>query len=116
MSTGEPDIRDLVRALNGFLGPTLVAALSASRDRRISIAWAEPDGPVPPSEALERLQCAHDQFRLIDGAEGGDVARLWFIGMNPRLGDASPAEAIREGRFADVAAAAREMAEGGGFS
>jgi hypothetical protein len=37
------------------------------------------------------------------------VARQWFIGANPWLGDESPVSAIREDRFTDVSAAAGAM-------
>jgi len=34
---------------------------------------------------------------------------MWFIGSNPWLGQDTPVDAIREGRFREVAAAAGAM-------
>ncbi|MCC3299270.1 hypothetical protein [Arthrobacter caoxuetaonis] len=106
----------LVRALVASLGRTLVAALAGEKDRSVVDGWCREERPAPGPEALERLQCAYEQWQLIEASEGADVARLWFIGMNPRLDGTAPVEAIMEGRFRDVAAAAREMAGGGGWA
>lgn len=104
--------RETVRFLNNALGPTLVAALSGTRDRTQSARWETGNGPEPDAAASERLQCAAVQWKLIEAAEGPDVARLWFLGANPWLGDDTPVTAIREGRFQEAAAAAKAMVEG----
>lgn len=64
--------------------------------------WAKLDGPTPDPDATERLHFGYKQWRCVSGAEGGDVARAWFIGANPWLGDSTPVTAIREGRFEEV--------------
>lgn len=104
-------IRDTVSFLNNALGPTLVAALSGTRDRTKSARWEAGDEPEPDAAASERLQCAAKQWKLIEASEGPDVARLWFLGANPWLDDDTPVTAIREGRFQETEAAAKAMVE-----
>lgn len=110
------DIREIAARLNDSLGAVLVAALAGSPNRKASYTWARSNGSMPTIPVIKRLQCAHAQWLLISAADGEQVARMWFIGMNPSLGDISPIEAIAADRFADVASAAREMAGGNGFS
>ena len=107
--TAPIDIREITRRLNGALGSTLVAGLAGSTDRSISRGWAQLSGPLPYVEAEERLRCAYAAWRAVAEAEGDDVARSWFIGSNPWLGEDSPVDAIREGRFQEVTAAAGAM-------
>ncbi|MCR2813875.1 hypothetical protein NQ166_12350 [Microbacterium sp. zg.Y1090] len=106
------DIHDIVRELNGALGPTLVAALAGSKDRKLPIRWAKEDGPEPRVEASRRLTFAHRQWLLLAAADGEHVARQWFIGSNPQLHEDTPITAIREDRRNDVAAAVKAFIEG----
>ena len=48
---------------------------------------------------------------MIASEHGVDVARVWFIGANPWLRYDTPVDAIREGLFTEVAAAARAMVD-----
>lgn len=96
------NIHEVVRELNASLGPTLVAALSGSKDRKLPIRWAKPDGPEPRMDAARRLMFAHRQWGLLAAADGDHVARQWFVGGNPRLGEDTPITAIREDRHQDV--------------
>jgi hypothetical protein len=99
---------ELARQLVQHLGPTLVALTAGVRDRKLPHKWAQADGPRPRDGALARLQVAHRCWNILATSESEDVARSWFIGANPRLGEESPAVAIREGedRFREVIAAA----------
>lgn len=105
--TNSARTRTLARQLTAALGPTLVSTLAGSKDPRVATGWASPDGPLPSADASLRLECAYDAWQEISAAEGDDVARAWFVGGNPWLGDDSPTTAIREGRFADVNTAAK---------
>lgn len=111
--TARMDIREIVRRLNNALGATLVAALAGYKDRKVSYGWAKEDGPTPKVAAIKRLQFAYDQWQLVAEAEGEHVARMWFIGANPWLGNDSPIDAIREDRFKDVGNAAAAMIDDG---
>ena len=46
-------------------------------------------------------------LEILCSVHSADVARAWFISMNPEPGDASPAEALSEGRSRQVMAAAQ---------
>jgi hypothetical protein len=107
--TARLGIREIVRHLNSALGATLVAALAGSKDPKISCRWARTDGAVPRPEAQARLQLAHRAWTAVSSVEGEHVARLWFLGANPWLGEVSPIEAIKEMRAKDVMAAAPAM-------
>lgn len=103
--TARLDIHEIVRQLNMHLGPTLVAALSGTKDWKMPIRWAKSDGPTPGATFNRRLQLAHRLWTSISALDGDDVARSWFIGGNPLLEDDTPVTAIREDRDRDVAAA-----------
>ncbi|QIS17137.1 hypothetical protein [Nocardia terpenica] len=103
---------ELARQLVQHLGPTLVALIANVRDRKLPHKWAQADGPRPRDAALVRLQVAHRCWSMLATAEGSDTARSWFIGANPRLGEESPALAIREGRYPEVVAAAVAFVDG----
>ncbi|KHL04490.1 hypothetical protein [Sinomonas humi] len=111
--TARLGIREIVRQLNGSLGPTLVAALAGAKDPKISYRWARTDGPEPRDEAQACLVLAHRAWQLVADVEGDHVARLWFVGANPYLGEVSPVEAISQNRAAEVMAAAKAMVEDG---
>lgn len=106
------DIHDIVRELNAALGPTLVAGLAGSKDRKLPIRWAKADGPEPRSDASKRLTFAHRQWTLLSAADGDHVARQWFIGGNPHLQEDTPITAIREGRHGEVAEAVKAFIGG----
>ncbi|MBM6622100.1 hypothetical protein JTF08_10815 [Micrococcaceae bacterium RIT802] len=110
--TNELGIREIVRRLNAGLGPTLVAALSGSKDRRISHKWAKDDGPEPNAAAFRRLMTGIRLWTELTDTHGEHVARLWFIGSNPWLEEDSPIEAVMEGRFKEVRVAANAMLTG----
>jgi hypothetical protein len=46
--------------------------------------------------------------------EGRDIARRWFIGGNPILGETTPVMAIREDRHAEVRRAAQAFIDDDG--
>jgi hypothetical protein len=103
------DVREITRRLNAALGGTLVATLAGSKDTKISHEWAETDGPEPSPDETTRLAFAYEQWQRVVEAEDEDVARVWFVGMNPWLGDDSPINAIREGRLKEVGYAVQSL-------
>lgn len=111
VGTARLGIREVVRQLNSALGATLVAALSGSKDPRISYKWARESGPEPKPAAVQRLLLAHRAWRLVSEIEGEHVARLWFIGANPWLDEISPIEAISKLESKKVMNAAQAMIE-----
>jgi outer membrane phospholipase A len=110
--TTRMDIHETVRQLTSHLGPTLVALLANVNDRKLPHKWSAADGPEPRDESKQRLMLAHRIWREISQSENDYTARNWFIGANPRLGEKSPAESLREGHLAEVKAAADAFLEG----
>lgn len=106
------DLHELVRRLVGHLGPTIVATLANVRDRKLPYKWSQEGGPEPRAESAARLYAAHRVWTLIASAENEHVARAWFIGTNPRLGEVQPMVALREGKLSEVLAAARAFVDG----
>lgn len=103
------DSRALVRRLTQVLGPTLVSPLAGATNTRGATTRVTPEGPNPNTEAIKRLRCAEAAWRALSEAESDDVARAWFVGGNPRLGEDTPVTAIREGRFTEVVNAVRSF-------
>ncbi|MCW4464825.1 hypothetical protein OK351_04805 [Glutamicibacter sp. MNS18] len=112
--TARMDIRQVVQELNEALGPTLVAALTGIKDRKQPIRWARSDGPVPTPQSHNRLILAHAEWKRLISQENDHVARSFFIGGNPMLGEDTPITAIREGRDAELVAAVDAFLEGDG--
>ena len=104
-ATARLDIHEVARQLNGHLGPSLVAALAGTPDRKLPIRWAKTTGPTPGADYQRRLQIAHRLWTLIAESESDQVARSWFIAANPLLDEDTPITAIREDRAKHVAAA-----------
>lgn len=100
---------ELVRELLEQLGPTIVAALTNTRDRTLPAKWIIKDGPEAPAAALARLQAAYQAWSTVAKVHGEEIARAWFTGANPRLHDQTPYIAIREHRCTEVLAAAEEF-------
>lgn len=112
-SASSNDQHEIARQLNEALGSTLVAALSGERNRKQPHEWTRPDGPEPPPDAWNRVRFAHQIWTTLEPEEGRDVARRWFIGGNPLLGESTPVIAIREDRHAEVRSAAQAFIDGG---
>lgn len=104
-------VREVTRRLNAALGGTLVSALAGASDTKTAHKWARETGPEPRNEATKKLLFAYEQWQRVAAAEGEHVARVWFIGASPWLGYDTPANAIREGRYAEVSAAAQALVD-----
>ena len=106
------DVTEIARFLQENLGQRLTALLAGLNDPKGVGRWVSgKNHPQPSMEA--RLQCGYQVFHLVQSVESPHTVRAWFIGMNPQLDDASPAEAIAEDRFREVMAAARAFVVGG---
>jgi hypothetical protein len=106
------EIHDLVRELNAALGPTLVAAATGSKDRKLPIKWAKDDGPRPGVDFERRLRLISRTWGAVAELEGPHVARAWFIGANPFLGERTPLTAIRDDDAAQVGRAVQAFLDG----
>lgn len=106
----EMSIGEVTTRLIGVLGPTLVASLAGSRDVSRFRRWSLETEPVSAAEE-EKIRCAMDVWDMVSNAEGDDIARLWFIGGNPWLGDKTPITGLRTGRLAQVRVAAQALVD-----
>lgn len=106
------DIAEIAGFLQESLGQRVTALLAGVADPKGVGRWAR--GEHRPQPAIERrLREAYQVFQLVQSVESPHTVRAWFIGLNPQLGDESPAEAIAEDRFREVMAAARAFVTGG---
>lgn len=100
------DLRELVAALIEALGPTLVQAMTGTKDRGMPARWARADGPEPRARTQEQLRLGYRVWSMMRQAEGPRVASAWLSGSNSRLGELTPITAIRELQAAEVVGAA----------
>lgn len=107
----EITIPDLMAALTQKLGSKLVAYI-VSKDPSTLSRWRSQESH-PSDESTRALRTAYQVFQLLESEESDHTIRAWFIGMNPQLDDASPAEALADGGNREVMAAARAFLAGG---
>jgi hypothetical protein len=88
---------EVVSELREVLGSRLVAYLGEAQGTSAVDGWA--DGKFEPAGAVQaRLRLALEAALTIEAVDGRRVARAWLQGMNPDLGDRSPADVLREGQ------------------
>ncbi len=104
----------LVKELRDLLGAKLVAYLGGVKETRAVRQWAEGTRAVSGGDDLQRLRVAYQAARLLAERDTAEVVQAWFQGLNPALGDRSPARLLREGGVDEVGpqvlAAARQFA------
>lgn len=101
----------IVARLQEVLGRDVVAIITGKTPRQVSRWVAGEAKPVAREQRVLR-----DTFQVVEllaEVDPDEVVRAWFIGMNPQLEDAAPAELIAEGRVRDVIAAARAFVNAG---
>lgn len=91
----------VVAELRDLLGPRLVAYLGSVRETRAVAQWAA-GARGPGEETRMRLRLALQLALMVAGADGPEVARAWFQGLDPELDDDSPARLVREGELAEI--------------
>jgi hypothetical protein len=110
-----PDV--LVKDLRDLLGAKLVAYLGGVRETRAVRQWADGTREIKDPADERRLRVAYQAATLIAERDRPDVVQAWFLGLNPQLGDRSPARLLREGDLDEVGpevlAAARAFAATG---
>lgn len=90
-------VPSLVDELRRVLGAKLVAYIAGVRETRAVRDWI--DGTRKPSpNAVQTLRLTYRIVRLVEQSEGTGVVAPWFQGMNPQLGDRSPARVLHEDR------------------
>ena len=84
----------LVAALREMLGARLVSYLAGADDPQMVGQWADGES-LPHPDTQERLRLAYRMVCVTTGSVPPRIAQTWFQGMNPQLGDRSPAWLIR---------------------
>jgi hypothetical protein len=104
----------LVKELRELLGARLVAYLGGVRETRSVRQWAEGTRSIGSNRDLSRWRVAYQAAVLLAERNHPSVVQAWFTGVNPVLGDRSPACVLREDELNDagpqVLAAARQFA------
>lgn len=102
----------MAASLQDALGQKLVAYIVNVTDPKTVTRWAEEERK-PTSDNESRLRIAFYVFQLLNELESSHTVRAWFAGLNPLLGDESPATALREGRHQETVAAATAFVSDG---
>lgn len=100
--------RSEIDHLINSLGARLVAFAVGCDERTELPNWA-PSGAQPIQAQQRRLIAMREVLEEVEGSEGPDTARAWFMGSNCDNGTKSPAELILEDRFHEVKVSARQM-------
>ena len=104
-------IADVAAALQQHLGQALLAVI-VDKNVRTLTRWSAGTS-TPPAADEKLLRDTYQVLELVLTVEESQVARAWFMGMNPQLDDASPAEALADGQARLVLAAARSYVDAG---
>lgn len=103
---------DIVRRLADALGKNVLAFI-VNRDVRTIARWLDNAQLRLEPEVDRTVRNTHQVYVLLSSIEGDHTIRAWFMGMNPQLEEEAPAEALRDGRFREVMAAAKAFVNGG---
>jgi hypothetical protein len=104
-------IGEITRTLQEVLSRRVTAFIAGVEDAKTVSRWA--NGTVTEVRDFQiehRLRTSYEIVWLLINHDAAPTVRAWFIGLDPQLGDVSPAEALREGRMKEVTSAARAFA------
>ncbi len=107
-------VSEVAGVLQELLSRRLTAFVAGVGDGKTVTRWATGEvTEIRDYETERRLRTAYEIAQVLIEHEAAQTVKAWFIGLNPQLGDVSPAEAIRDGRLRESLAAARAFAVGG---
>lgn len=109
----ETSIPDIAATLQEMLSRRLVAYVAGVKDAKTVSRWAGGEVNAVRHESEQRLRVAFEIAQLLLQFDSPRVVKAWFMGLNPQLGDVSPADAIREGKLKEAMVAARAFVTGG---
>jgi hypothetical protein len=105
-------VADMARVLQELLSRRLTAYVAGVKDGKSVTRWANGETDIR-YESERRLRTAYEIAQLLASFDSPKIVRGWFVGLNPKLEDISPAEAIHADRLQDALAAARAFIAGG---
>ena len=97
-AVGDVQVAADVRTL---LGTRLVAYVTGVTEGRAVNEWADGTRKATVA-ATDRMRLALQVAALIESVDGAEVAQAWFQGLDPTLGDRSPATVLRTGQPEEV--------------
>lgn len=103
---------EVVGYLRELLSRRLVAYIAGVKDAKTVTRWASGEVENVRDENEKRLRTAYEIAQLLVRFDSPRVVKAWFIGLNPQLGDTSPAEAIHDGDLKGAMSAARAFVAG----
>jgi hypothetical protein len=110
----EAPVSEIAGFLQELLSRRLTAYIAGVTSGKTISRWASGEvTEVRDHETERRLRTSYEIAQLLLDRDSAQTVKAWFIGLNPQLGDVSPAEAIREGKLKEALAAARAFAVGG---
>jgi hypothetical protein len=94
----EIPIEDVIRELVALLGATTVAVIGGVKETRAVTQWLTGRAPQRPHVLRFALQLA----TMISNHADREIAKAWFHGSNPHLGDAIPMLMLRDDKLSDI--------------
>ena len=106
-------LAEVAALLQDRLSTRLTAYIAGVKSGKTVYRWAGGETTDVRYESERRLRTAYEIAQLLGEYESPETIRAWFIGLDPLLDDASPADAIHDGRLKEAIAAARAFVAGG---
>lgn len=107
-------VNEIAGVLQEVLSRRLTAYIAGVGDGKTVSRWANGEvTEIRDYTTEQRLRRAYEIVQLLMNYDSPQTVKAWFIGLNPQLGDVSPAEALHEGRLKEALAAARAFTVGG---
>ncbi len=107
-------VSEVAGFLQNLLSRRLTAYIAGVGNGKTVNRWASGEvADIRDYTVEQRLRTTYEIAQLLIGYDSAQTVKAWFIGLNPQLGDVSPAEAINEGRLKESLAAARAFTTGG---
>lgn len=107
-------VNEVARVLQEILSRRLTAYIAGVGDGKTVSRWANGEvAEIRDYTTEQRLRRAYEIVQLLMSYDSSQTIKAWFIGLNPQLGDTSPAEALHDGRLKEALAAAKAFTAGG---
>ncbi|MGH2534601.1 MAG: XRE family transcriptional regulator [Thermomicrobiales bacterium] len=101
-------VSEVAGLLQELLSRRLTAYIAGVKDGKTVTRWANGEVTEIRDHGTEqRLRAAYEIAQLLLSHDSPQTVKVWFIGLDPALGDTAPAEAIRAGRLQEAFSAAR---------
>ena len=88
--------------LRDLLSERLVAYLAGATETRVVNDWASGVRSICNPQVEARLRYALQVASMLAEYDDPPVVQAWFVGLNPQLGNRSPARMLREGELDQV--------------